>query len=123
MRKNADLSKSFMQIAEVMVKESEGRLRIAYKEKSDTSGRDLEVKHFLKLNNERISLDIEEYVKLFKKDKFGYGLPQFLIALWKIRMDCPISYREGSILLRGVGNKVYKGKILDNWNFLFIRDP
>ena len=114
-----DLTNNFMQIAEIMVEKSNGKLRIAYQEKSATLGKDAEVGHFLKLNDERIGLDLEEYGHQSINDKLGHGLPNFLVILPKLRADCPESYYAGLISLKKIGDKIFRRPILENWDRYF----
>ena len=114
-----NLINDFMHIAEVMVEKSNGKLRIACQEKSTTRGKDDEVGHFLKLNEERICRDIEDYGIQSVKDKLGHGIHDFLVVLPKVRADCPESYHEGLIALKKIGDKIFKGRILENWDRYF----
>jgi len=108
----------FIFILDAIVKVSPDSLRIAYKEKDKSPSLDDEAGHFLKLNEERIGMDIEKYILMSKKFIF-YGLPDFFIVLLKIKADCPDAYRVGSKILKKVGQKVFDGKILSNWNKMF----
>lgn len=119
MKEVSDLTTDFMRIAEIIVKYSDGKIRLVFREKDYSNHQDEEAGHFLKLNDNRISKDIELYGQMSVNDKLGHGLPMFLLVLFNIRTDCPNSYKEGSKLLKEIGDNIFKDKILENWNRIF----
>lgn len=112
------LADNFMLIAKAMVASSSDMLRVAYREKDKSSSLDEETGHFLKLENKRIGQDIEIYISMSKNFNF-YGLPDFFLILTKIKYSCPESYKIGAEMLEKVGNTIFEGEILKNWNLLF----
>lgn len=123
MKEASDLTNSFMQIAKVIVKNSNGKIRLAFREKDFSNYQDEEARHFLKLDNNRISKDIELYGHMSVNDKLGHGLPTFLLFLFNIRTDCPNSYIEGCKLLKEIGDNIFEDKILENWDRIFLLNP
>jgi len=117
-KQSIDFNNIFMLISESMVKSSPERLRIAYKEKNKSTSLDEEVEHFLKLDGERISKDIEIYVSLSKKYVF-HALPDFFLVLLKVKKECPEAYRIGARRLKRFGKKFFEGKTLENWDKMF----
>lgn len=119
---NIDLTDDFMRIAKVIVENSGGKIRLAFGEKSNSLLEDKEVQHFLKLNEKRIGEDIEYYGSVSVKNNIGHALPELYFLIKEIKTDCPLSYTEAISLIQEVGNKIFEGDILVNWNRMF-RNP
>lgn len=110
-----------LEIAELAVKHSDGRLRIAYNEKDDTSEFDQMAEHFLKFDGQRLGDDLELYA-FFGESKVGWDsvLPRFFEEyLLSIRNDLPESYTNASLMLCALGSLVYEDDILKRWHKLF----
>ena len=110
----------FMPIARAMVRKSDGKIRLAYQEKNKSNFKDKEVGHFLKFNGERIGKDIEFYNAMSIKYTTGHALPDFFLILLKIKYDCPSSYSVGVVMIKKIGNSLFKDQLLENWNNLLI---
>lgn len=117
--KSVDFSSDFIKIAKVIEQNSDGIIRIAHNEKSFSNEKDSSTGTFLKLNEKRIGKDLEVYGQMSRTDKLGHGLPEFLLILFNIRIDCPKSYREATPMLKKIVDELFEDKILENWNRLF----
>jgi len=120
---NIDLTNDFMQIAKVIVENSEGKIRLAFGEKSNSLFEDKEAQHFLKLHEKRIREDIEYYGLISTKDNIGHALPELYFLIKDIRMDCPLSYAKAIYLIQEIGNQIFEEEILINWNRMFKINP
>lgn len=114
---NIDLTDNFMRIAKVIAEESQGKIFLEqYKGPYNH--------HYLRLQSgEKIGKNIEEYGLLSRTDSLGHGLPYFYFLIHDIKIDCPLSYEKAISLIQEVGNKVFEGDVLINWNRMFTRNP
>lgn len=118
MKRKSHFIVDFMPIAYAIVEKSDGRIRLAYKEKDKSRFKDAEVKHFLKFDEERIGKDIEFYSINSIVHTVGHALPDFFILLLKIKYECPQSYSIGVKMIKEIGDNLFKDEILKNWDNL-----
>jgi hypothetical protein len=112
-----------LKIAELTAEASEGRLRIAIHEEDESEELDYSGGRFLKLDGKRLGRDIETYDFMGDIQEMGGWqavLPMFLEeVLLQVQEDLPESYAVASQRLQALGELVYKGKQLEEWNELF----
>ncbi len=118
METSINFEDSFMLIARAMVKVSGNKLKIVNYIKNIQGSTKKTEEHCLEFDGKKIGNNIEFYVEKSKKYEFK-ALPDFFIILYKVKYDCPESYRIGSIMLKKIGSEIFEGKILKNWNNLF----
>jgi hypothetical protein len=111
-------SDDFMAIAKVMAEKSNGKIRIAHNEKDDSTDKEPEAAHFIKLNEKRISRDIELY-RLMISVSEHQALADFIDPILAIKIDCPESFQEAASMLQELGKKVFTDTLLIDWNSLF----
>lgn len=109
----------FHQLAKIIAAFSGGKIRIAFREDDDSTEKNKEVAHFLKLNGKRIARDIQVHGFMARVNP-EKALPSFLEeVLIPIKKECPESYKKAAVQLKELGLLVYAGSILDDWNGLF----
>jgi hypothetical protein len=115
-----------LKIAEAAVEASEGRIRMAAHEEDESEEFDYSGGRFLKFDGVRLGRDIETYDFMGDITEMGGWnavLPMFLDeVLFEIEEELPESYVAASQRLQALGESVYKGKRLKEWNQLF-REP
>lgn len=108
----------FLDIGKVIAENSGGKIRIAFNEEDDSMQKNVEAAHFLKVKEKRLGRDLELYA--FMAEISPEQAPaDFIDVVIAIKNDYPESYQKASVLLKKLGEKVYEGKILEEWNTLF----
>ncbi len=108
----------FLQLAKIIAEASNGKIRIAFNEQNESTIKDEQAAHFLKLNGKRVGRDMEVY-GLMAKFSQENALVEFLELLVFVKEECLVSYQKASIALKDLGTKVFKEDLLEDWNKLF----
>lgn len=117
-----DMLAEILKIADVAVRHSGGRLRLAKSEQDDSTKSEPEAGHFLKLDRKRLGRDIALYSFMGEFGGWEGILPMILEEiLLPLRFTLPESYNEASKLLRELGESVYPEHLIEEWRHLF--DP
>jgi hypothetical protein len=120
MENNKEITlEDFMKILETIVSNSNGQARIAFNEEDDSTKETKESKHFLKVNEKRLSRNLEFYVRMAKISP-ERAFVDFSQILFAIKKDYVESFNQASILLKELVGRFYKAEMLDEWNKWFV---
>ncbi|MCJ7792802.1 MAG: hypothetical protein MUP45_02395 [Candidatus Marinimicrobia bacterium] len=113
---------SLMEIAQIVVDNSEGRARLAFQEEDGRTDKVIEAAHFIKVDGKRVGRDIELYgflgdAAIGWKQTFVEFLSEVLKPIRSLGLAQ--SYTAAGERLRQLGHEVYEPKLLDRWDDLF----
>lgn len=110
-----EVKKKIFGLAECLVKESDGEIRLAFHEADESKTYEGEAAHFLKHNEKRIGRDLELYAFMSEVAGIGDMLTRLLQeVLWKLK-EVVSAYGAAMEYMKLWGLDVFPEKLHKDW--------
>ncbi|HUV66096.1 MAG TPA: hypothetical protein VMW24_19545 [Sedimentisphaerales bacterium] len=115
----SELKAKIFGLAERIVQESHGAIRLAHHEEDGTEKVNKEAAHFLKVHDQRLGRDLELYALMAELTGVGVMLTHLLSEIVYRLREHRSAYLASSEYLRHWGLEVFKQDQYNQWNELF----